>query len=161
MQDKYSAVWVSHSSMNDFLKCPRLYYLHNVYKDPQTRKKMAIVTPYMSLGIAVHNVLEGLVDLKAEERKDVDLLKKFEEEWQKVTGKVGGFLSDEEEKEFKDRGEAMIKNVVADPKFLNNKIIKSCINIKNINKLPSFALENLSTFIESSQEKQENIKIYM
>ena len=80
MQDKYSAVWVSHSSMGDFLKCPRLYYLHNVYKDPQTKKKMAIVTPYMSLGIAVHNVLEGLGDLKAEERKDVDLLKKFEEE---------------------------------------------------------------------------------
>ena len=34
--DKYTAVWVSHSSMGDFLKCPRAYFLHNVYKDPKT-----------------------------------------------------------------------------------------------------------------------------
>lgn len=26
-QDKYSAVWVSHSSINDFLKCHRAYFL--------------------------------------------------------------------------------------------------------------------------------------
>src|ERR1035437_4279352 len=32
-QDKFNAVWVSHSSIGDFLKCPRLYYLHNVYKN--------------------------------------------------------------------------------------------------------------------------------
>ena len=66
MTDKYKAVWVSHSSMGDFLKCPRLYYLHNVYKNPKTGRKIAIVSPHMSLGVAVHNVLENLVNFKTE-----------------------------------------------------------------------------------------------
>ena len=39
-RDPYKAVWVSHSSMGDFLKCPRLYYLHNVYKNKNCGSKM-------------------------------------------------------------------------------------------------------------------------
>ena len=122
--DKYNAAWVSHSSMGDFLKCPRLYYLHNMYKSPETGNKMSIVSPHMSLGIAVHEVLEGLGDYKAEDRMKRDLMKDYEEAWEKVTGIRGGFKTPEEEKEFKDRGLAMIQNVIKDPKFLPNKIIK-------------------------------------
>jgi ATP-dependent helicase/DNAse subunit B len=121
--DKYSAVWVSHSSMGDFLKCPRLYYLHNVYKSKEG-KKMSIVSPHMSLGIAVHEVLEGLGEYKAEDRLKRDLLADYEEAWKKVTGIRGGFKTPEEEQEFKERGVAMIENVIKDPKFLGNKIIK-------------------------------------
>ncbi len=124
MPDKYSAVWVSHSSMGDFLKCPRLYYLHNMYKSPKTGNKMSIVSPHMSLGIAVHNVLEGLANYPSNERMDRDLRAQFEEEWEKVTGKKGGFTSPEEEEEFKMRGKEMINNVIKDPKFLTNKCIK-------------------------------------
>lgn len=124
MPDKYTAVWVSHSSMGDFLKCPRLYYLHNMFKDGKTGRKMSIVSPHMSLGIAVHEVLEGLGDYPAHERMNHDLQAKFEEEWQKVTGIKGGFTSPEEEAEFKARGKAMIDNVIKDPKFLVNKRIK-------------------------------------
>lgn len=122
--DKYSAVWVSHSSMGDFIKCPRLYYLHNVYKDPKTNRKMTLVTPHMSLGIAVHNVLEGLGAYPANERMNRDLRAQFEEEWLKVTGKKGGFLSDEQEEEFKARGKEMINVAIKDPRFLVNKRIK-------------------------------------
>ena len=124
MPDKYTAVWVSHSSMGDFLKCPRLYYLHNVYKDPVTKNKISIVSPHMSLGIAVHEVLEGLAEFPAEERMNRDLLKTYEEEWEKVTGKKGGFANEEEEAEFKARGKAMLENVKKDPRFLVNKRIK-------------------------------------
>lgn len=124
MPDKYSAVWVSHSSMGDFLKCPRLYYLHNVYKDPKTNRKMSIVTPHMSLGIAVHNVLEGLGQFPSEERMNRDLRAWFEEEWQKVSGKKGGFLSDDEEEQFKTRGKEMINVAIKNPRFLTNKRIK-------------------------------------
>jgi RecB family exonuclease len=123
-QDKYSATWESHSSMGDFLKCPRLYYLHNVYKDPVTNRKMTIVNPHMSLGIAVHNVLEGLGNYPSEERMNRDLRAQFEEEWLKVTGKQGGFLSLEQEEEFKMRGKEMINTVIRDPRFLVNKRIK-------------------------------------
>jgi RecB family exonuclease len=122
--DKYSAVWVSHSSMGDFLKCPRLYYLHNIYKDPKTNRKMTIVTPHMSLGIAVHNVLEGLANYPAEERMSRDLRAQFEEEWLKIEGKKGGFLSAEQEEEFKVRGKDMINTAIKNPRFLVNKRIK-------------------------------------
>lgn len=124
LPDKYNAVWVSHSSMGDFIKCPRLYYLHNMYKDPETKNKISIVSPYMSLGIAVHEVLEGLGDFKSEVRMDRDLLKLFDDAWQKVTGVRGGFKTPDEEKEFKERGIKMLENVTKDPRFLPNKIIK-------------------------------------
>lgn len=122
--DKYSAVWVSHSSMGDFIKCPRLYYLHNVYKDPKTNRKMTIVNAHMSLGIAVHNVLEGLGQYPAEERMERDLRAQFEEEWLKVEGKKGGFISEEQMEAFKMRGKDMINTVIKDPRFLVNKRIK-------------------------------------
>ena len=124
MADKYTAVWVSHSSMGDFLKCPRLYYLHNMYKDQGTGRKMSIVSPHMSLGIAVHEVLEGLGNYPANERMKRDLRATFEEEWLKVTGIRGGFTGAEMEEEFKLRGKEMINTVIKDPRFLVNKRIK-------------------------------------
>ncbi len=124
MPDKYTAVWVSHSSMGDFLKCPRLYYLHNMYKSKKTGHKVSLVSPHMSLGIAVHEVLEGLADYPAHERMDRDLRAKFEEAWNKVTGLRGGFTSEAQEEEFKMRGKQMINNVIKDPRFLVNKCIK-------------------------------------
>lgn len=110
--------------MGDFLKCPRLYYLHNVYKDPKTNRKMSIVTPHMSLGIAVHNVLEGLADHPAHERMQRDLRALFEEAWLMVAGEKGGFSSAEEEERFKMRGKDMINSVIKNPRFLVNKRIK-------------------------------------
>lgn len=124
MADKYTAVWVSHSSMGDFIKCPRLYYLHNMYKSPKTGHKVSIVTPHMSLGIAVHEVLEGLAEYPSNERMARDLQAKFEEVWLKITGRKGGFTSAEEEEGFKQRGKEMINIVIKDPKFLPNKCIK-------------------------------------
>ncbi|KKQ37796.1 MAG: hypothetical protein US54_C0025G0014, partial [Candidatus Roizmanbacteria bacterium GW2011_GWA2_37_7] len=43
--DKFSAVWVSHTSISDFLQCPYAYYLKHVYKDPKTGHKMKIMSP--------------------------------------------------------------------------------------------------------------------
>jgi len=124
MVDKYTAVWVSHSSMGDFLKCPRSYYLHNMYKDPKTGHKVSIVNPHMSLGIAVHEVLEGLAEFPSESRMDRDLLELYENSWKKVTGKKGGFTASDEEAEFKARGTVMLEKVINDPRFLVNKCIK-------------------------------------
>lgn len=135
-QDKYSAVWVSHSSMGDFLKCPRAYYLKNIYKDPKTGRKINIVSPALSLGSAVHEVVEGLGEFKAEERFNGDLLKKLETVWQKYKGKKGGFKSEEEEKEYKERAKGMIERVIKNPGPLKNKIVKLPQN----NMLPNFFL---------------------
>jgi len=110
--DKYSAVWVSHSSMGDFLKCPRAYYLHNVYKDPKTGRKINLVAPAMSLGLAVHNTLEDLKEIPLEERLKHDLLADYEKAWEAVSGKQGGFKTVEEEADYKARGKAMIERVI-------------------------------------------------
>jgi ATP-dependent helicase/DNAse subunit B len=122
-KDKYNAVWVSHSSIADFLKCPRSYYLKNIYKN-EKGKKIAIASPALSLGIAVHETLEGLRNFKVEERFNKPLDKTFEEEWQKVTGKLGGFKSENEEAEAKERGLGMILRVAKNPGPLLNKTVK-------------------------------------
>src|SRR3989339_370791 len=122
--DKYSAVWVSHSSMGDFLKCPRAYFLHNVYKDPKTGRKMTIVSSAMSLGSAVHDTLENLKNMPVEERLKRDLLADFEEAWKKVAGRQGGFKSEEEEVEAKARGRAMIERVIKNLGPIARKTVK-------------------------------------
>lgn len=109
--NKYNAVWVSHSSMGDFLKCHRAYYLKNIYKDPKTGRKIGIVSPALSLGSAVHEVLEGLANYTANERSSVQVFEQYEKAWSKYTGKRGGFNSVDEENETKERGFNMIKMV--------------------------------------------------
>lgn len=122
--DKYTATWVSHSSINDFLKCPRAYYLNNVYKDPKTGHKISITSPAMSLGSAVHEVLEGLSNIPTAVRFKDPLIEKFDQVWKKFTGKKGGFTSLDQESEYKRRGEEMIKNVVKNPGPLANLSVK-------------------------------------
>lgn len=121
--DKYKAIWMSHSSLQDYEKCPRLYYLHNIYKDKKTGRKINIVSPHMSLGIAVHNVLENLINYNSEERVHINLLEAFEKEWVKFAGEIGGFENIEQEKEFKDRGLKMLLKVQGDFKMLAKKTI--------------------------------------
>jgi len=124
MSDKYKATWVSHSSISDFLACPRAYYLRNVFKDPKTGNKITVTSPFLSLGQAVHDVIESLSILPTEERLKVSLLKKFDVSWQKVTGKLGGFRNLEQEKEFKERGIKMLKRVEKHLGPILNKAIK-------------------------------------
>jgi len=123
-QDKYSAVWVSHSSMADFLKCPRAYFLHNVYKNPKTGKKINIINPALALGQIVHEVVEGLAQYKAEERFNQPILQTFESAWEKISGLRGGFKSKTEEEETKARGRLMIERVMKNPGPLKNKTVK-------------------------------------
>ena len=63
-----------------------VYFLHNVYKNENGRK-INITSSALSLGIAVHETLEGLSKYKAEERFLKPLEETFEEEWKKVSGK--------------------------------------------------------------------------
>ncbi|MEK7472875.1 MAG: PD-(D/E)XK nuclease family protein [Patescibacteria group bacterium] len=124
MRDKYKAVWVSHSSISDFLACPRSYYLRNVYKDPKTGHKITVTSPALSLGSAVHEVIEGLSVLAVEDRLKTPLLKKFDIAWQKVSGKVGGFKDKKQEDEFKERGREMLKRVESHPGPILKKAVK-------------------------------------
>ncbi|MFA6463408.1 MAG: PD-(D/E)XK nuclease family protein [Candidatus Paceibacterota bacterium] len=143
--DKYSAVWVSHSSMGDFLKCPRAYYLHNVYKDPKTKRKISIINPSLSLGLAVHTTLEALKNIPVEERMKRDLLADYEEAWKAVSGKIGGFKNAEEEAEFKERGKAMIERVIKNPGPITEKTVR--IKESNNGMPPNFILSDEENII--------------
>jgi ATP-dependent helicase/DNAse subunit B len=136
-QDKYNSVWVSHSSIGDFLKCPRSYFLKNVYKTENNRK-INIMSPSLSLGQAVHNTLEGLLEFKAEERIQRPLEDIYNENWKQYSGKLGGFRSEIEEAETKERGRKMIERVVKNP----GPIIKKAVKLPNGNNdtVPHFYL---------------------
>jgi ATP-dependent helicase/DNAse subunit B len=124
LNNSYNAVWVSHSSIGDYLKCPRAYYLKNIYKDPKSKRKIAIASPALSLGSAVHEVVEGLANFKSGERKNVKILEQFDDVWSKFSGKKGGFSNEIEQREMKERGVAMIKRVKDNIEVLEDKIVK-------------------------------------
>lgn len=134
--DEYTATWVSHSSISDFLKCPRLYYLRNVYKNPKTGHKMTIVTPPLALGSAVHEVIESLAVLPVEERLKVSLVKKLDPVWLKVTGKKGGFKNHDEERQFRERAVQMLINLQENP----GPVMEKAIKIKSKMNLPHYWL---------------------
>ncbi len=124
MKDKYSAVWVSHSSIGDYLKCPRAYYLKNVYRDKKTNHKIMLMQPPLALGQAVHEVVESLSSLPAEKRFDASLMDRYEKVWKTVSGDMGGFADEQEELQFKSRGAIMIQRIIDHPGPLLNKAIK-------------------------------------
>lgn len=117
-------MWVSHTSMRDFINCPRAYFLRNIYKDPKSGKKINTVSPALALGNTVHDVLESLSELRVEERLKKSLFEQFEEEWRKFTGELGGFQDALEEKIYKDRGITMLQRVMSHPGPLARKALK-------------------------------------
>lgn len=130
-EDKYSATWLSHSSISDFLTCPRQYYYANIYKNPRSGKKITIVNPFLALGQAVHGVIEELSNMPTSDRFERSLLQRYDEVWANVSGKKGGFTSSEQEQEFKDRGTEMLKRVLQDPGPLSRKALKLKDEIPN------------------------------
>lgn len=124
MSDKYKATWVSHSSISDFISCPRLYYLRNVYKDPITGNKVTIAKPALSLGQAVHDVIESLSYLPVEERLKEPLSNRLEKAWKTVEGKRGGFTSVSEEEKYKALAKQMLEHVEKTPGPIVERAVK-------------------------------------
>jgi ATP-dependent helicase/DNAse subunit B len=124
MPDKYTAVWVSHTSISDFLRCPRAYYLKNVYRDPETNRKIKLMAPPLALGQAVHEVLESLSVLPKDTRFAEPLMVKLDRAWEKVKGKKGGFYSEETEYKYKQRAQEMMRRVMNNPGPLGRLAVK-------------------------------------
>lgn len=123
-QDKYSALWVSHSRINDFTACPRAYYLKYIYRNPKTGHKMKIMTPPLALGQIVHDVLDSLTVLPLKDRFKLSLVGKLHELWVKIEGKKGGFMDSSIELQYKTRGEEMLLHLMKNPGPLNKLAVK-------------------------------------
>ncbi|MEI6478148.1 MAG: PD-(D/E)XK nuclease family protein [bacterium] len=147
MPDTRTAVWLSHSSIGDYLKCPRAYYLKNLYKNPKTGRKLALMQPALALGQAVHTVLESLQDLPVDVRLNDSLLDKYEDVWKKVSGKWGGFTDTTEEEGYKKRGREMLERVEKHPGPLLNKALRIPEDSMMIKGLPSFYLSEAENII--------------
>lgn len=117
-------LWISHTSMRDFLTCPRAYFLRQVYKDPATGKKINIINPALALGNTVHDVLDEISALPVADRFNESLLDRYEKAWERVTGELGGFKDKTEEMVYKARGIVMLQQVIDNPGPLAQKAIK-------------------------------------
>ena len=122
--DKYSAVWVSHTSISDFLRCPRAYFLKNVYRDPKNNHKIKLMSPSLALGQAVHEVVESLSVLPKEKRFSEPLLEKFDKVWKKIEGSRGGFHNSDNEYQYKHRGQEMLRRIMNHPGPLTGLSVK-------------------------------------
>lgn len=124
VNDQYSALWVSHTTMKDYLYCPRAYYLKHIYKDPRTGHKIKIMIPPMALGQVVHQVLDEISKLPTIDRFTESLLGRFHHAWNTISGEKGGFTSPDHELKFKQRGEVMMQRLMDHPGPLKNPAVK-------------------------------------
>lgn len=122
--DKYTALWVSHTSISDFLRCPKAYYLKNIYRDPVTKHKIKLMSPSLALGQCVHEVLEALSVLPTDKRFEQSLIEKFDKVWEKVHGQKGGFPSEDVEYIYKQRGQEMLRRVMNNPGPISELSVK-------------------------------------
>lgn len=104
-----NAIYLSHTSLKDFLNCPKAYYLKNLYKDPATGHKLQIASPYLTLGSTIHETIDWFCKEEPKPSKE-EILKKFRQCWKNYRLKRGGFETLEEEISFGKRGLQMIEN---------------------------------------------------
>lgn len=123
-QDKFSALWVSHSRIKDFNTCPRAYFLKYIYRNPKTGHKIKLMTPPLALGQVVHEVLESLRSLPTKERFKHSLIITLHAVWEKIAGKKGGFANSQIENQYRTRAETMLLKVMKDPGPLAHLAVK-------------------------------------
>lgn len=124
VRDKFSAIWVSHSSISDYMKCARAYYLNNVYRDPKTNHRISLMQPSLALGQAVHSTLDTLSKKSVDDRSMENLHSVYGLMWEKVSGKKGGFTDSSQEEKYRNRGQDMIDRIIRHPGPLKKQAIK-------------------------------------
>ncbi len=138
---------ISHSSIIDFNNCSRLYYFKSIYHNPQTGNRIQLVNPYLSLGSAVHNAIDEIVNLSPSRRMKVSLLEKYEKIWKNYAGKRGGFNSKKEESIFKKRGVEMLKKVEKS-NLLEKKSLKKTDDLPQMSLSPKADLVGSFDWVE-------------
>lgn len=166
------AIFISNTSLNDFLSCPLSYYLRNVYRNPQTGYRIQIASPYISLGATVHDAIRWSL----ENQNNPSLLQlndQFRNFWWKYHGKRGGFISSEDEKTFGQRGLKMLENfsqnysklekMVKSAKFPKYLLIDNVIltgNLDYVGELPDGSLHVID-FKTGAKDVDSPLQLYI
>ncbi len=140
-------LWISHSAISAFKKCPRLYYMQYVYRNPETGNRIQIINPYLSLGSAVHDTVEELADFPAKERIKMSLEERFKKIFSSYSGVQGGFISEKKEEEFKERGLMMVRRVEGSP-MLKSPSLKPEKKLPNVDLFKGVKLVGSLDWIE-------------
>ncbi len=109
--DFQKILWISHSAISSFERCPHLYYYEYEYRNPQTGNRIQITNPYLALGSSVHETIEELVDVPIKERVKIPLKERFQQIFENYRGLRGGFISKKKEDDFYKRGLKMVEMV--------------------------------------------------
>ncbi len=113
----------SPSLLNDFEKCPyffRIFYLEGRKKELEKPKS------YYTLGRTVHEALCKFLSLFIEERNLEKLHELYRQSWREILWEKRGFENKKEEKEYGERGLAMLEwffknyDMTVRPKHLEN-----------------------------------------
>ena len=176
MENNNEILWISHSGLLDFKNCPRAYYLKHIYRNPATGNKIRVVNPFLTLGTAVHYVLENLAQLAPESRFYTPLTDKLEQVWPMFRGKKGGFDSWQKERYFKKRGLEMLRQLEQGPGLMLNHahILPSALpklrlfsnqeiilvgSIDWIEKLPNGEAHIVDFKTSQTQEPQDSLQL--
>lgn len=143
-------LWISYSAISAFSKCPRLYYMQYVYRNPKTGNRIQIINPYLSLGSAVHETVEELADFPIKERVKMPLEERFKEAFSKYSGVSGGFVSKKKEDDFKERGLMMVRRVEGSP-MLKRPSLKTESDLPNVDLFDGIKLVGSLDWIEVLQ----------
>lgn len=114
-----NAVFISHSSISAFKSCPKAYYFQYVYKNPKTGLKIQLINPKLALGAVVHDVLAQYLHTKGVLKEKDQLFSILNRHWVEIKGEKGGFISLDEETQYKDRAIKMLENFWANQHFKN------------------------------------------
>lgn len=174
-------IYISYTSLRDFLKCPNSYFLKNIYKqklpprggeEPHEPFRIQIASPYLSLGSVVHDSAKWLLDLQGQVTKD-QLEQKFRNLWLKYRGKRGGFSSLEEEGNFGRRGLEMLENFyknysvlgkmapqVTFPKYSLTENTVLIGNFDFVGELPEGSL-HIVDFKTGSKDEDDSLQLYI
>lgn len=140
-------LWISYSAISAFSKCPRLYYMQYVYRNPKTGNRIQIINPYLSLGSAVHETVEELADFPIKERIKMSLDDRFKEVFSKYSGVDGGFISQKKEDDFRERGIKMVRRVEGSP-MLKRPSLKTESSLPNVDLFNGVKLVGSLDWIE-------------
>lgn len=167
-----NALFISYTGLKDYTRCPRSFYLKNIYRDPKTGYKLQIAGSNMTLGAVVHDTLKWFLQMDRQVTKTA-LIRKFKNLWLKYRGKRGGFASVEDEASFGKRGLQILDNFwsnakILEPSLQTDDFLKFKLDeitflngrVDFLGQLPDGSIHVLD-FKTGSKDEEDSLQLYI
>lgn len=100
------AIWISHSAIEEFYRCPKSYYYRYLFTNPDGLR-ITLAEPQLSLGILVDATIKYYFRKKGQVSL-ADLFWYLDFQWKLKSGKAGGFSSSEQELSYREKAKKMV-----------------------------------------------------